>query len=254
MLRQRETGTVANGLGFDGQTTADRASDRAYLRLKDLILRLELPPGAKLDEASLMERVGVGRTPLREALYRLAGEGLVVVSPRRNFFVPELGIQSVQQLLELRIELELFCARLAAQRITEEEIAALASLIESPGPPAPFESGQALDPATLLDLHCHRVIARAARNQYAEETLTRLHNQTVRLLFMVRGKQETLPEIQRDFREVLQALRERDSEKAAVAMRAHIAQFQFSLLASLLGADAAEVALRSRAGPAGGRS
>ncbi len=93
--------------------------------LENDIVRGTFAPGQRLDEASLTERFGVSRTPVREALQQLAAIGLVEMVPKRGAFVVRVGLAQLVEMFEVMAELEGMCARLAARRITESEIEAL---------------------------------------------------------------------------------------------------------------------------------
>src|SRR5918997_2824312 len=101
-------------------TPAEQLADRAYFGLRDRIVDLRLPPGSTLREDELMSEMGVGRTPLREAVKRLALEHLVEVRPRRGTQVTDVRAQDIARFAEVRAELEAHAARLAAQRIGPE--------------------------------------------------------------------------------------------------------------------------------------
>ena len=107
-----------------------RLSDKAYQLIRHKIITLELPPLSPIDEQALMEDLQLGRTPIREALQRLAAEGLVLLAPRRGMFVADIGITDLQKIFELRMMLEGFCARLAAQRATQEQLAEMAQVVQ----------------------------------------------------------------------------------------------------------------------------
>lgn len=147
------------------------ASDVAYERLKRLIVTVEIPPGTPLSEPALVARLGIGRTPVREALRRLAHERLIVIFPRRGLVVGQLGLQEVQQLFEARIAVEGETARLAAQRAGEDAVASLTGLnnavhaAEEDGSFAAFLE---------VDQRLHREIARIARNSFLEEAADRI--------------------------------------------------------------------------------
>src|SRR5687768_9710248 len=104
-------------------------SDDAYLRIRDLIVSLELSPGAIVNERELMKRLGLGRTPVREALRTLAQEKLVEVYPRRGIFVAPVDVRDLASLSEVRALLESHAAALAATRATPEERDATGALI-----------------------------------------------------------------------------------------------------------------------------
>jgi DNA-binding GntR family transcriptional regulator len=95
-------------------SVVDLAADRAYLAIRGLIVSLALPPAAVIDERELMQRLGLGRTPVREALRRLAQEQLVEVFPRRGMFVTNVDVRDLARISEVRLALEPEAARLAA--------------------------------------------------------------------------------------------------------------------------------------------
>src|SRR3954452_5367181 len=115
--------------------TASRlVAERAYVDLRDRIVTLHLPPGTVLREDELMQELGIGRTPLREAVKRLALEKLVEVQPRRGSFVTAIEAADIQNITEVRAELEGYAAELAALRLDPEtrvKAEALRSEIES---------------------------------------------------------------------------------------------------------------------------
>jgi DNA-binding GntR family transcriptional regulator len=96
-------------------------SERAYRRLEEMIVTLQLAPGSVVSETALSKRLGIGRTPIREALQQLARERLVVVLPRRGIMVSEVNVRTQLRLLEARRELERLIARRAARRASEAE-------------------------------------------------------------------------------------------------------------------------------------
>ena len=103
----------------------DSVADRVYERIRGLVLSDELAPGTRLGQVELAERFGISRTPVREALRRLAGEGLVDFHSNRGFRVADLGLDAVLRRLEVRTLLEPGIARLAAERRTEGDVRAL---------------------------------------------------------------------------------------------------------------------------------
>src|SRR5919205_1671808 len=97
-------------------------ADRAYYAIRELIVTLELPPGSVVREPELTERLGIGRTPVREALRRLAQERLIEVYPRRGMFVTTVDVRDLARLCEVRAVLEPEAARLAAERATRADL------------------------------------------------------------------------------------------------------------------------------------
>ena len=107
----------------------DSVADLAYERIRGLVLSDELAPGSRLGQVELAERFGISRTPVREALRRLAGEGLVDFHSNRGFRVADLGLEAVLRRLEVREILEPGIARLAAERRTDTDLKELNSAI-----------------------------------------------------------------------------------------------------------------------------
>ena len=160
---------------------ASSHSSEAYRLLKDKIIRLELPPAAVIDETALMAELELGRTPIREALQRLALESLVVILPRRGTIVADLNMSDLQKIFEIRVDLELLSVRLAAQRATPAQIAAMEGLFGDAE--ALLQQGDNFQ-LIQLDHEAHRLLAQAAHNEFLEETLDRLYNHVLRLWYV----------------------------------------------------------------------
>src|SRR4030088_1597012 len=111
------------------QDVARSQSEVAYLRIRDRIVSLDMPPGSVVQEARLREELEIGRTPIREALQRLAHENLVRSVPHRGTFVTDINITDLHRLTEVRTELEGFAARLAAERATAPDRAQMQALM-----------------------------------------------------------------------------------------------------------------------------
>jgi len=115
---------------MSGHIRADSVVDLAYERIRSMLVEGEIPPGARLGQVELAEQLGISRTPIREALRRLTGEGLAEFVPNRGFRAASPGLDDVLLRLEVRSLVEPGIARLAAERRTEEHLAALRASIE----------------------------------------------------------------------------------------------------------------------------
>ncbi len=115
-MDQSETGLAGSG----GRETPMSLTDKAYQALEERIVTLALAPGAVLSESALAASLGIGRTPIREALQRLAREGLVLIMPRRGVMVSEINVRDQLEALKVRRVLECLMAELAATRATAE--------------------------------------------------------------------------------------------------------------------------------------
>jgi DNA-binding GntR family transcriptional regulator len=143
----------------------------AYERLKRAIVTAELAPGMPLGESALVGHLGIGRTPLREALQRLAGDGLVVIVPRRGTFVGQFGLHEIKQLFEARIAIEGETARLCAEHATTSDCAGLEEINRQIHATEEHKTF-----ATFLDVdqRFHREIVRLARNKFLGEAADRI--------------------------------------------------------------------------------
>jgi DNA-binding GntR family transcriptional regulator len=206
-----------------------RLSEKAYQLIKKKVITLELPPSAVIDEHILMQQLDLGRTPIREALQRLDSEGLVTVVPRRGTFVTDVSITDLQKIFELRIILEGFCARLATQRITEEHIEKMEMVLRE------LEELHDGNPSTLIsiDKRFHKLLYRAAGNEFLTETLDRLYDLSLRLWYLVLSRLDDVRDAIEQHREVLSALKEGDAARAETLVQAHIVDFQRNIKAAL---------------------
>ena len=216
-----------------GRTSKDNASgtlaDRAYRLLKQAILRGEFPEGAFLNEAEILSRYSIGRTPFREACNRLHNEQLLSVVPRRGYFVPELSFRGVRDLLETRILLEGIAAELAAVRAEPAEIAHLDALYH--------EALQAARKATGLDAlidsnqRFHLQIASMSHNRELENTLRGVLERSVRLVYLAASSSRQVPnDIETLLKPIVEAIRRRDAAAAHKAVTADIAYGQLNAL------------------------
>ena len=205
-------------------------SDQAYLAIRDLIVTLELPPGAVVSEADLMTRLMMGRTPVREALRSLARERLIDVYPRRGMFVAGVDARDLASLSEARAVLEPAAARLAARRRTESDKAVLDQLLAELDALGSTPDERAL---ITLDRRLHRFVYATARNPFLESTLDEQYTHALRIWFMALDRLPHLDDAVKEHRDILEAIRRGDAEQAAITMAAHIDGFETSIRKAL---------------------
>ena len=204
-------------------------ADKAYQAIRELIVSLELAPGAVIEEPELMERLGIGRTPVREALRRLAHERLVEVYPRRGMFVTGVDVRELARLSEVRAVLEPEAARLAAERATDADRAEIAELLEELRAP-----GRGDRELMALDERIHGAVYRAAHNELLAATLAQYYVLALRIWSMALDQAHELEEAVDAHRTLLEAIRDGDSERAAETMRAHVQNFEQAMTRVLL--------------------
>ena len=135
-------------------------AERAYMRLREEIIRVELPPGTLLRDDDLMARMGIGRTPVREAVQRLHSDGFVTILPRRGTLVSEINITDLAAIYEVRTRLESWASQLAAQRVTPADRSEIEGLLAEL---AAVTSEQGFNPLLELDRRVHRFVYRCAK-------------------------------------------------------------------------------------------
>ena len=204
---------------FDGTRSQ---SEEAYLRIRERIVSLDMPPGSVVNEGRLREHLEIGRTPIREALQRLAWENLVRSIPHRGTFVTDVNITDLARITEVRVVLEGHAARLAAERLSGADRESLSMLVEV------LKEGPSLNQRELmrLDQQIHRQIYRAARNAFLEATLEQYFNLSLRLWYLVLDREVGLREAIKEHVELLQAILSGDAERAEKSMHRHVTGFE----------------------------
>jgi len=201
--------------GAEPRRESDRSlTDRAYVALEEMICTLQLEPGEVLSEGALSETLGIGRTPVREALQRLAREGLVTVLPRRGVLVSEFNVKRQLRMLEVRRELERLMARSAASRATDEERARFESVAR-----AMHESADAGDDIGFmrLDHEFNVLVSQANRNEFASEAISLMAGLSRRFWFMHHRQAGDLSMIARLHADIAIAIASGDGAAAADA-------------------------------------
>jgi DNA-binding GntR family transcriptional regulator len=211
-----------------GSPTAKRPSgellaDRAYTQLRDRIVKLQIEPGAPLDEDSLGQALGVGRTPLREAIRRLALENLVVVRPRRGTFASEINPADLAQVADVRMQLEGHAAFRAAQRLTPAEREELTQLRADL---ADLDPRRDIDALMALDARLHRFIYACAGNRFMEATLDSYFNLSLRMWYLVLDRVPDLFAHVHEHDAALAAIADGDAERARDLLIEHVATFE----------------------------
>ena len=204
---------VAKTAAIDIETVSN-LTDRAYLIIEEMIVTLRLQPGAVLSETALSNQLGIGRTPVREALQRLAREGLVTVLPRRGILVSDFNIKSQLRMLEVRREIERLMARSAAERANAKERARLQEIAAEMR-----EAARTADDLGFmrLDLEFNRLVASSARNEFAVKTIALMAGLSRRFWFMHHLHVDDLPEASERHARVADAIAGGGADLAAAA-------------------------------------
>ena len=194
--------------------------------MRTLICTGELAPGDCLSEPELQETLGVGRTPIREAIRALAAEHLIEVFPRRGTFVAGVDPRNLRAMSEVRAQLEPLAARLAAERRSEADLiqfrGALAQLEE-------LERGDLREQERALidlDSQIHQLIYRATQNAYLANDLDRYYIHSLRIWNLGLGRVGHLRQAVLEHKELLEAIIQGDSDRAFNVMSKHVTEFE----------------------------
>lgn len=228
-------GEAGRALGETGGVLEDPSdlslAERAYRAIRDRLVMLEIRPGAPVNEEQLGQSLGLGRTPVREALKRLQYERLITAYPRRGTFATEVNITDLADISEVRQELEPLAAAQAARRATAADRAALKTLRDTLT--QAHATPQAPTALMRLDLQIHRAIYAATHNPYLEDTLIRHDNLATRIwcLFVDR-----LPDMAAHIDEhvpLIDAIVEGSPDTAAHLARSHVERFEQAVRAAI---------------------
>jgi DNA-binding GntR family transcriptional regulator len=214
-IRKAASRNPGRGVATADQERDDETlTDRAYRQIEELIVTLALPPETILSEQTLAQRLRIGRTPIREALQRLARDGLVVILPRRGILVSQINLKTQMRLLEVRRELERLMARSAAERATTEETARFAAIARD----MRRASDQADDMTFMrLDRALNDLISQAARNEFAGRAMGLMHGLSRRFWYQHYREAGDLPLSARLHADLADAIAARDADQAGKA-------------------------------------
>ncbi|WP_290058119.1 GntR family transcriptional regulator [Amycolatopsis solani] len=210
------------------QVNPPSLAEQAYLFVRDQLVMLDIPPGSPIAEEELGTALGMGRTPIREALKRLESERLVVAYPRRGTFATDVNISDLAHISEVRRTLEPMATAAAAARATAADRATLTEL--RAGLDAGVPDG---DNAELLrtDLALHRAIYRCVHNPYLEDTLIRYDNLATRIWGVFVPRLSGMAGHVDEHVPLLTAIIEGDAEKAAALTLEHVTGFEAAIRA-----------------------
>lgn len=203
-------------------------SEQAYVRMRELILDRKIPAGSTLLEGKIADELGISRTPMREALGRLAGEGLLVRRDARSYSVRSVGTKEYFDSMRTRELLECEAISLAAGRIDQDQLALLAADVES------LRTGEHDETEHWhFDDKLHMFIATASGNVVLPRLIQQLRDDA--RLFRLHSPLHRGNENHHEHREIIEALQKKDVEGARGAMRAHLRSLQNDVQRAIMG-------------------
>ena len=200
--------------------------DSAYDAIKLKIITCEFKPGEYINELQLSSLLKIGRTPVHQALDRLMLEGMVEVIPRKGVIVKPVSLNEVLQIIEVRLINESYCARLAAERANDADIAEMDEVLKRT---RHWTSLRNVVNMMLLDREFHLLVARAAKNDVVAELLRTLHERSLRFWFISLNEPKQCESVHEQHAAILSAIRRHNPDGAEAEMRRHIESFRANL-------------------------
>ncbi|MEV4643419.1 GntR family transcriptional regulator [Saccharopolyspora sp. NPDC049357] len=204
-------------------------AERAYAAIQDQLIMLDIPPMSPIDDLALSEALGIGRTPVREALKRLEVDRLVVSYPRRGTFASGVDITDLASISDIRVHLEPLAARRASENASEvmrAELTELAEVIQDDD--VVLKSRPEL---MQWDLRVHRSIYRAAGNPHLEDTLVRYNNLATRIFCVFLDRVTHFDRHVDEHVGLLRAVADGESREAEKIAEDHVAGFEKAIRA-----------------------
>ena len=198
------------------------STEEIYEILKNRIIHLEYEPGLVLNEEELAEAFGVSRTPIRKIFQQLSGDNLLNIIPRYGAQVTAVDFRKMKSIFEVTRQLDPFAARLAVERIQPHQIAKLEEVYERlKSYKIPEDYQKAIDDDEIF----HKTVLESSSNPALAEILAKLHMQTERMWHYSEQYIDSISIFTDTLGDLLEALKERDYEKAERSARQHIDEF-----------------------------
>ncbi len=193
--------------------------DVVFNTLREAILKGELKPGERLMELQLASKLGVSRTPIREAIRMLEQEGLAVTIPRKGAEVAKMTEKDMEDVLQVRDALDELAASIACEQITAEELEELKRTMRE------FEESTKTGDVKRIaevDVKFHDIIYKATRNPKLENILNNLREQMYRYRVEYLKDERSFPTLIKEHSEIVEGLAKKDKEKVIAAMHKHV--------------------------------
>lgn len=190
--------------------------DLVFENLREAILKGDLNPGDRLMEVQLANKLGVSRTPVREAIRKLELEGLVIMLPRKGAYVADMSLKDIIEVLEIRASLEGLAAYLASERMGDEDIKKLEEIVD--------ECSKTTDIEELLkkDVEFHEQIFKSTNNKRLHQLINSLWEQVYRFRVSYVSDNNSFSNIVKEHKMIMNAIKNRDGELAKKYAKEHI--------------------------------
>ena len=198
--------------------------EKTYREIREGIITNRIQPGERLNEKDLMDAYDIGRTPLREIFLQLREEGLIEIIPKVGTHVTRVEIQEIRNVIEVRRWMEQLVGRLAAERITAEQLSELKGIIDAVDRLA-LDDRAEVDALNRYDVRFHNILYQATDNRVLQEILPRLMSKMARFWYYIGFQATEFLGHFDDLRGLLSALEKRDATGVQRALDIHLDHF-----------------------------
>lgn len=197
--------------------------DTAYEAIKRRIITCDLKPGEVLSEGVLSTELDIGRTPIHQAIDRLAAEGLIDVLPRKGIMVKPISLNEIFDIIDIRLVNEAYCVRRVAELADAGDLARLTANLD-----ATWEAAKTREIETMMNLDraFHALLAASSRNAVLPDIMGNLHDRSTRLWFISLRSNEHHVRVCEQHAAVVEGIRKQDPDAAEKAIRVHIEAFR----------------------------
>lgn len=201
--------------------------DTAYEAIKRRIITCDLKPGEVLSEGMLSSELNIGRTPVHQAIDRLAADGLIDVLPRKGIMVKPISLNEIFDIIDVRLVNEAFCVRKVAELAEPADLARLSENLDATWQAA---KDRAIEAMMNLDRAFHALLATSSRNSMLPDIMGNLHDRSTRLWFISLRSNEHHVRVCEQHAAVVEGIRKRDPDQAEKAIREHIEAFRENIV------------------------
>lgn len=202
----------------------------AYEAIKHRIITCNLKPGEVLSEGALSDELNIGRTPVHQAIGRLASDGLIEVIPRKGIMVTPISLHEIFDIIDIRVINEAYCVRLAATLADHEDIKKLETNLDNMWQAAKSRNIEAM---MTLDREFHGLLSASSRNSLLPDIMGNLHDRSTRLWFISLRSNEHHTRVCEQHAAVIEGIKAHDADAAEKSIREHIEAFRENITRQL---------------------
>lgn len=202
--------------------------EQAYQIIKKRIITTNYAPAQILNEQQICEEIGIGRTPVHQAVHRLARDGFLQVNPRKGILVRPVSLDEAAQIIEVRLINEPWAAELAARLALRADVERAKQILDEAE--AHISGSPNIEALMEIDRRFHHWLTHVGQNQVLADILMQVHDRSARFWFLSLSERDHAQRVQTEHLEILDAIASKDEARAAQAVRSHVESFRDTIL------------------------